>query len=68
MSSLTSTRARIAALSRSRSDDDPDLVAARQRLKEMRLTLHIQEAVDTAPPLTEAQRASLAALLTGGAA
>lgn len=63
MSTWTTDRAKIAALSRSRSADDPELVAARQRLRTERLAEQIKRTVDAAPPLTGEQRAHLAALL-----
>lgn len=58
-------RARIAALSRSRTPDDPELVDARQQLSIERLADHIRAVVDAAPPLTEDQKARLRALLGG---
>jgi hypothetical protein len=58
-------RARVAALSRSRTPDDPDLVDARQQLSIAKLADHIQAVVDAAPPLTEDQKARLRALLGG---
>lgn len=61
-----SERARVASLTRSRTPDDPDLLAARHNLRVARLADHIAKVVDTAPPLTEAQRADLAALLRHG--
>jgi hypothetical protein len=61
--SWTSERARHAALSRRRPPDDPDLLAARRDLKAARLEDHIRRLVDEAPPLSESQRARLAALL-----
>ena len=66
-----SPRARIAALSRSRPADDPDLVEARRDLHAARLAEHITRVVDAAPPLTDEQRDRLAVLLrpsSGGAA
>lgn len=68
MSSWTHERARIAALTRSRSADDPDLVNARRNLKAERLADYITRVVDAAPPLTPAQRDRLALLLRGGVA
>lgn len=56
-------RARIASLTRSRADDDPELVAARRNLKVERLAEHIARTVEAAPPLTDEQRDRLAALL-----
>ena len=62
----TSERARVAALTRSRPADDPDLLAARRDLRCERLADYIQRTVDAAPPLTAAQRDRLATLLRGG--
>lgn len=58
-----SPRARIGALSRSRTADDPDLVNARRDLKAARLAAYIKKVVDDAPPLTDEQRDRLAVLL-----
>ena len=66
MSEWTVYRARHAALSRSRAADDPELIAARRDLKAQRLADYITRTVDAAPPLTDEQRAHLAALLSGG--
>lgn len=68
--SWTTERARVASLSRSRTSDDPDLLAARLRLKVARLEDYITRVVDEAPPLTAEQRDKLAALLrpVGGVA
>ncbi len=66
--SLTVERARVAALSRSRKPDDPDLVAARQTLKAERLSEYIRRTVATLPPLSPEQRERLALLLRDGAA
>lgn len=41
--------------------------AARGELATMKLERHIQKALAAAPPLTDQQRARLAALLSGGA-
>jgi hypothetical protein len=60
-----SASSRMSALSRSRSDDDPVLVEARQALRVAGLSEYIQRVVDTAPPLTQAQRDKLALLLRG---
>lgn len=64
--SWTRERGRVAALSRSRSADDPELIAARQNLKTERLADHIAKVVGEAPPLTEQQRDRLAGLLRSG--
>ena len=66
--SWTAERARVAALSRSRSSDDPDLVDARRNLRAERLAEYIRETVAAAPPFTNEQREKLAVLLRGGAA
>lgn len=63
MSTWTSERARVASLSRSRPADDVDLVQARRNLRAERLAAHVAEVVAEAPPLTDEQRARIAALL-----
>ena len=65
--SWTTERARVASLSRSRTPDDPDLVAARRNLRAARLEDYIRRTVDAAPPLTAEQRDRLAVLLRGEA-
>jgi hypothetical protein len=64
--SWTAERARVASLSRSRTPDDPDLIAARENLKAERLKVYIARVVDAAPPLSAANRDKLALLLRGG--
>jgi len=59
-------RGRIAGLSRDRAADDPELVEARQRCRELNLAAYIETVVSAAPPLTGEQRARLATLLRGG--
>lgn len=59
-------RAKVGALSRSRTSDDPELVGAARGLKAARLADHIKRVVDAAPPLTAEQRDRLATLLRGG--
>jgi len=61
--SWTAERARVASLSRSRTPDDPDLIAARRNLRTERLAEYIKRTVDAAPPLTAEQRDRLALLL-----
>lgn len=61
------SRGKVAGLSRKRTQDDPELLAARRDLKEARLADYIRRTVDAAPPLTPEQRDKLALLLTGGA-
>lgn len=63
MSSVTSERARIAALSRSRTSEDPDLVQARQNLKALRLEQYVRKAVNEAPSITDEQADRIAGLL-----
>jgi hypothetical protein len=59
-------RARVAALTRSRPTDDPDLVAARRDLRFEGLAQHIAGVVAEAPPLTDAQIDRLAVVLRQG--
>lgn len=66
MSSKFTARAQVAALTRSRDDNDPDLITARRDLAEANLADYIRRVVDTAPPLTAEQRDRLALLLRGG--
>jgi hypothetical protein len=63
MSNWTTERARVASLSRSRSNDDPDLITARRNLKAERLEDYIRKTVDAAPALSVEQRERLAGLL-----
>lgn len=56
-------RAQIAALSRSRTPDDPELVQARQNLRAARLEEHVRNALADAPPLSQAQLDRVARLL-----
>ena len=63
--SWTQERARVAALTRSRTVDDPDLVGARRDLAAARLADYIRKTVDAAPPLTQQQRDELTLLLRG---
>lgn len=71
MAAISSTaahhRARIAALSRDRKPDDPELVAARRDLAYERLAEHVRKVVDAAPPATPDQLARIAAILVGTA-
>lgn len=60
-------RGRIASLTRSRTDDDPELVDARRDLTAIRLHDHVQKTLAAAPPLTDDQRRRLAGLFAGGA-
>lgn len=58
-----SQRSRYASLTRSRSADDPELIAARRDLKASRAEEYVRALVEQAPPLTDEQRWRLAALL-----
>jgi hypothetical protein len=59
-------RGRVAALSRSRSKSDPELINARQELAAAKLTAYIEKVVAEAPPLTDEQRDRIAVLLRPG--
>lgn len=66
MSTKFSQRGRIAALSRSRPADDPELIELKRNLKAQSLEEHIRRVVAEAPPLTDEQRDRIAALLRAG--
>ena len=61
-------RARCAALSRFRHADDPDLIAARQRLRFEVCVQTVEQSVEAASPLTLEDRDRLIAILGRGAA
>ena len=63
MPQWTHHRARVAALSRDRAANDPDLLDARRDLRAARLEEYIKSTVDAAPAFTDAQRDRLALLL-----
>lgn len=63
--SWTAERARVASLSRSRTPDDPDLIAARQALGTELLADRIARLVAEAPPLPPAQVDRLTSLIRG---
>ncbi len=65
--SVNHERGRVAALSRSRTADDPELVTARINLRAEKLAAHVAKVVAQAPPLSPAQRDRIAVLLRGGA-
>jgi hypothetical protein len=58
-------RGRVAAFTRSRSANDPEMVEARRVLVEATLTQHIKRVVAEAPPLTPEQVARITAALGG---
>ena len=64
-------RGRVAALTRSRTADDPELIEARRNLIAGRAEEYIERVLAQAPPLSDEQRTRLAELLapvrTGGA-
>lgn len=64
--SWTQERARVASLTRSRTHDDPELVAARQRLKADRLADHVAQVVASFPPLTDEQISRVVSILQAG--
>jgi hypothetical protein len=66
MSDILTSRGRVAALSRSRKPDDPDLVGARRDLAASKITEYIRRVVDDAPALTDAQLDRLVVQLRGG--
>lgn len=61
-------RGRVAALSRSRTHDDPDFVEARRNLTAVTLEEHIERVLAKAPPLTDEQAERIAHRLRGGGA
>ncbi|WP_144819488.1 hypothetical protein [Micrococcus luteus] len=63
MSETLALRGRVASLSRSRPATDPDLINARRDLAAAKLDAYIKKVVAEAPPLTDAQRDRIAALL-----
>ena len=71
MAASTPTRRRlsaaIAAIERHRGPDDPEAAQLRAMLAIEGLAEHIARVVDTAPPLSPAQRDRLASLLSPGA-
>ena len=63
METWTHERAKVAALSRSRSADDPELIEARRNLKAVKLAEYVTRVVSEAPPLTDEQLERVSALL-----
>lgn len=70
MSEINHHKCRVAALSRSRTDSDPELTEARRSLKAAKLAEYIKKAVAEAPNLSDAQLDTITLLLRpgGGAA
>lgn len=68
MSSVTAARSALARAHAHNPNPDPALIAGLKRnLTEAKLERAIREAVAAAPPLSAAQKARLAAILSGGA-
>jgi hypothetical protein len=59
-------RGRIAALTRSRTPDDPELIDARRNLRAEMLATHVQKVLAASPTLTDEHRARIADMLIGG--
>jgi hypothetical protein len=55
-------RARLAAMAEPRESDDPETAALRAILRDEQLMTRVTNAVDQWPPLTDEQRATIAAL------
>ncbi|MGI8701633.1 MAG: hypothetical protein ACR2JU_10600 [Nocardioidaceae bacterium] len=64
MSEVLHHRGKVAALTRSRSSDDPDLLGASRDLAAAKLAAYVERVVSNAPPLTIEQRDRIAALLS----
>ena len=63
--SWTSERARVASLTRSRPQDDPDLLEAKSNLKVELYAEHVRKLVAAAPKLTSTQRDTIMAAFAG---
>ena len=63
---ITRPRPSRPAFSRSRHDDDPEYITARQNLKALVLEDHVRRVVSEAPPLSDEQKERIAALLRAG--
>lgn len=59
-------RAKIAGLTRSRAPDDPELIAARRRLRACRAADYLRTTLAAQPPLSPGEVAELAAILREG--
>lgn len=68
MPTTMQARARVAALTRHRPDDQASIAEAKRALLAASAEDYIKRLVDSAPKLTDAQRARLAVLLLNGAA
>jgi hypothetical protein len=63
MSDVLHYRALIGAFSRSRPDDDAELVEAKQGLAEAKIAAYVEKVLSQAPPLSSEQRTRLVELL-----
>lgn len=61
--SLAAQRAKIARTQRARGAAHPDTIATRRDYAAARLESYVEEVVASGPPLTEAQRRRIAAIL-----
>jgi hypothetical protein len=61
--SWQTSRARLAALTRSRPSDDPELLVAHRKLKAGRLAEHVRKALSTAPTLAAEELAEIREIL-----
>lgn len=66
MSATNHYKAKVGALSRSRSAEDPELLSARRELKTITLSEHVAKVVNSWPPLTPEQLDRVAVLLRPG--
>lgn len=62
---IASARGRVAALSRSRAENDPEFVAARAQLAADVLAEYVAKIVADAPPMTAEQREAVLAAFAG---
>ena len=60
----TSTRARVASLTRSRPSNDPELVEARQQLAALNIKRYAEKIMAEAPPLSVDQVNAITSALT----
>lgn len=65
-SPILSARGQVASLTAKCKPGDPKLIEARQKLTTLVLRQYVEKTLASAPPLTEAQRESIIALLRNG--